>query len=1018
MKSGKSWFLASLLMLAIIPLASVNAIDSKSVTHNINIQNFAFSPQTITIDVGDSITWTNQDSSSHTATSTSGPDSFDSSTLSTGSSHTYTFTALGTYNYECSFHSSMTGTVTVENPAVRVRETQTTYTWQPLPSEAQPSNVSIIGEWDWDTHTDLIFDSGSGTWSTSLSLQEGMYCYKFVIGDNDYRFDLSNPYRGYCGDFENSIARVENSGQPALSLDSYSINEDGFNANIFFWAGDNHTAPDSVTATLMHDFTEVPISGIWDSNNWALSLSIDELSSGKYTLKVTGSDINNVDAEELLLPFWIGAQSDFIWDDALIYMIMTDRFVDGNSSNNDAATTAAQGAEWQGGDFAGITQMIQSGYFDDLGVNALWLTPFNTAANGTGIAGDGQHEVSAYHGYWPIEPRSVDARLGSEAELEELISAAHEHGIRVMGDFVVNHVHEDHPYYSNNPDWFNQGCLCGTQNCGWTEHRLDCLFRTYMPDINWKNRDASEQMISDGLWWLERFDLDGARIDAVKHVDDLAIYNFGTQVEERFELMGTDYYLKGETAMGWGGHNLVDNQDEYEMINRYMNGHGLDGQADFVLYHAVVDNVFTSGDMDYQHLDYWTARSQDQYVDGTTMVPFVGSHDVPRFTSRADPGTTDEWNQWAEDGLPGQPGNDAPYQAALQAFTWLLTTPGAPLIYQGDEYGEFGGADPDNRHMWRNNSNINSREVSLLDNISAIAQLRKDSYALKRGTYESLANNTDTIAWSMATSSDQAIIAMNRGGGAANFDLELNWITNDSLNGIVMDGNHSFTLEPHSVAIFLQPHDNNSSPIQGCTNSSATNYNPLADVDDGSCQFSSPPVEGCTNSSATNYNPLAEVDDDSCQYPSPPVEGCTDSNATNYNALAEVDDGTCEYINPSPNNNSNNNTNNQTGNQTGNQTDNNTSNNTGNQTGETPDEEEMVTCDACCGETVEVSVSIGCDMVGVDEFECEPCNPVENNQNSTTETGGFDRGNLVVYVLLGILFVAIIGFVMISIRRP
>ncbi|MDP7312077.1 MAG: hypothetical protein QF831_01425, partial [Candidatus Thalassarchaeaceae archaeon] len=148
-----------------------------------------------------------------------------------------------------------------------------------------------------------------------------------------------------------------------------------------------------------------------------------------------------------------------------------------------------------------------------------------------------------------------------------------------------------------------------------------------------------------------------------------------------------------------------------------------------------------------------------------------------------------------------------------------------------------------------------------------------------------------------------------------------------------------------------------------------------------------------------------------------PVEGCTNSSATNYNPLAEIDNGTCEYNNPSPNNNSNNNTGNQTGNQTGNNTSNNTSNNTGsNQTGETPDEEEMVTCDACCGETVEVSVSIGCNAI--DSLDCDPCNPVENNQDSTTETGEVASGSLVVYALLIILVLAIIGFVMMSIRRP
>ena len=158
--------------------------------------------------------------------------------------------------------------------------------------------------------------------------------------------------------------------------------------------------------------------------------------------------------------------------------------------------------------------------------------------------------------------------------------------------------------------------------------------------------------------------------------------------------------------MGWSGHSLEANQAQYDAINAYMGPNGLDGQADFVLYHAVVDNVFVSGNENYQHLDFWTNRSQDQYVPGSLMVPYVGSHDVSRLTSRADTGTGDAYHPWAEDGLPGQPGDVSAYNAALQAYGWLLTTPGAPLLYYGDEYGEYGGADPDNRHMYRDAANL------------------------------------------------------------------------------------------------------------------------------------------------------------------------------------------------------------------------------------------------------------------------------------------------------------------------
>ena len=502
------------------------------------------------------------------------------------------------------------------------------------------------------------------------------------------------------------------------------------------------------------------------------TLDLDGLSDGKHTLNLEINDANGNVAYDHLVPFWIGPHSDFSWKDSLIYMIMTDRYINGNTSNDPSPTGAAAGADWLGGDIEGVTSKIQSGYFAELGVNVLWLTPFNTNAQGTGIAGDGIHDVAAYHGYWPVEPRQVDPRLGTADQLKTMVDAAHESGIRVMMDYVVNHVHQDHTYYQDNPEWFNQGCICGTTDCDWTERRLDCQFTSYMPDVNWKIREASEQFIEDALWWLEEFDFDGARIDAVKHVEDSAITNLATRINERFETVGTDYYLKGETAMGWSGDNLADNQYQYDTINRYIGENSLDGQADFVLYHAVVDNVFTQGARDYQHLDYWTSRSQDQYVEGATMVPYVGSHDVPRIASRADAGTGDANNQWQEDGLPGQPGDESTYQAVLQAYGWLLTTPGAPLLYYGDEYGEYGGADPDNRHMYRNTATWSQFEKSLFDNISQIGQLRAESIALKQGSYSTRYASPDLLIYDMSHAEQNMSIILNRGQTVTHQDFD------------------------------------------------------------------------------------------------------------------------------------------------------------------------------------------------------------------------------------------------------
>ena len=739
---------------------------------------------------------------------------------------------------------------------LRVRDTSINLTWSPAEDEGQPSNVSVIGEWNSWAPTEMILDANSGIWSIDLEIDPGLYCYKFVINADDYRFDPLNPERVHCGAIENSLIRVRNHTRSTFSAEFDSIS--GLPNRILL-----HTGSDG--ETLMQGgptFTDGDYPGAitYDqtTESWDIDLSI--LPDGKHTLHASGIDNDGFTAEDLFLPFWTGPQRNFVWDDALIYMLMTDRFVDGNASNNAHHANlsgVAQGAEWKGGDLAGVTQMIETGYFEQLGVNALWLTPLNTAANRTGGASDGQHDVSAYHGYWPIEPRRIDPGLGTEEELKAMVSAAHERGIRVLMDLVVNHVHEDHPYVTEHPDWFNDGCLCGTQDCDWTEHRLDCLFRSYMPDIDWTNREASEQMIDDALWWLEEFDLDGARIDAVKHVDDLAITNMVARVHDRFEMAGTDYFLKGETAMGWSGHSLQDNQEQYGTINRYMGEDGLDGQADFVLYHAVADNVFASGSMDYAHLDYWTNRSQDQYTLGSTMVPYVGSHDVPRFISRADDGTSDEWNQWVEDGLPGQPGTEGPYQAALQAYGWLLTTPGAPMLYYGDEYGEYGGADPDNRHMWRENSTWSEEEGGLAKNISELGLLRLSSEALRRGTYSTVLSQTDVLVYEMTATNETMRVILNRGeavsmtGINGNDSIEFGEATFDGVN---------LSIPSHSVTVIR---------INGQMTNASVNETNL-------------PISGCMDPLAENYDERATNDDDSCTYPESvvcPTDICWDGSS-------------------------------------------------------------------------------------------------------------------------------------------
>ena len=629
-------------------------------------------------------------------------------------------------------------------------------------SQTSLSSVEVVGEWDgWIRHNLTYLN---GTYSIDLNIDEGFYCYKLIIDEINWILDPSNGYRKYCDGILNSGIIVENFSYPRMSVASES--EELLNLKLNYSAGIDGSEFSHLDIYLMNNFKRENISYIWNEEDWSVEInetfSLNSFEYGKYTLNVQAFDSEGRESNQISYPFWF-EESSFDWNGALVYMIMTDRFVNGNISNDPSSIPdVSQGADWAGGDFAGVISMLESGYFEELGVSALWLTPFNKGAEGSFLASDNEHRVSGYHGYWPVKSREIDSRLGTENELKELIALAHSKGIRILNDFVINHVHEDHEYYQTNPDWFRDGCILGTSGCDWTERALDGVFSSYMPDVNWQNPEVSEKFLEDAIWWQKEYDLDGSRIDAVKHVEPSSISNLVVKFNEELENSLIDYYLLGETAMGWSGDNIVDNLPQYDAINQYMGEGGLDGQGDFVLYHAVVDNVFRYGYNDFNHLDYWTLQSQENYVEGSIMTPYLGSHDTSRLISRLENGGNTD-NKWAEQSLPQQPTSSQPYNKSKIAFSWLLTIPGAPVLYMGDEYGEYGGSDPDNRHSFRSGNQLNSNELQLASFVQELGNIRQQSNDLKEGTYRSIFSDETLLVFARETANSETVVLINSG---------------------------------------------------------------------------------------------------------------------------------------------------------------------------------------------------------------------------------------------------------------
>ncbi len=457
---------------------------------------------------------------------------------------------------------------------------------------------------------------------------------------------------------------------------------------------------------------------------------------------------------------------DFDWRDAVLYFVFVDRFFNGDPSNDGAPVPGVETpAQFQGGDWAGVTQKIEDGYFTDLGVNALWLSVPADNTDQAGIGDDG-HLYSAYHGYWPRDLDATMSRFGSLAELVALVDAAHARGIKVIVDYAMNHVHDSSPVYQQNPGWFwpldNNGahCVCG-DGCGWDgAEGKRCWFRDYLPDFNFNVAAARDFSVDNAIQWIEDTGIDGFRLDAVKHIEDSWILDLRARVQSDIEpVTQQHFYMVGETFTGDKG-TIAYYVDPTTM---------LDGQFDFPLRNAIVSQVLMRQGSMYD-LDGFLAGNDGFYGAGI-MSTFIGNHDVPRAVHFAqdNPVWNDAWaggKEIAWQNQPGLPGGMSAFERMANGFAILFTLPGVPLIYYGDEVGMPGAGDPDNRRFmqW---SGYSAGQSFLKARIAALAQIRAAHPALRRGARTTINVGQHTLCYRLVEGGDEVYVAINRGDGAA-----------------------------------------------------------------------------------------------------------------------------------------------------------------------------------------------------------------------------------------------------------
>jgi glycosidase len=565
------------------------------------------------------------------------------------------------------------------------------------------------------------------------------------------------------GGTENSDLRVDDCHAPLLALTSWKVDETARTLAAQVTVTDGAAGNGIDTNSLAVQLDGQPLKA--DFSNNVVAIHADKLTGGKHTVRIHVKEKGGLAARELYLPLWI-EKEPFTWSDAVIYFAMVDRFVDGNPANDKPLGGGVPPqADFKGGDWVGLKSKIDAGYFDQLGVRAIWISGPNLQPDISGKGTDGR-DYSGYHGYWPASPTEVDPRFGTWADLKAAVDSAHQHGIRVLIDFVANHVHLEHPWWTQkmgtnffNPLDKNDGtqCVCGAGSSWDPPEGIVCWFTTYLPDINYTDQDAVDAIGDAAIYWLKESGADALRVDALKQMPHIVGATLRGRLHDELEVSGVPTYLVGETYVGpWS----TDPNQGQNLIAEYVSPMEMNGQFDFPLKWEIDSAIAHDGSM--RPLDNVLSKTFTFYGPTAIMSPFLGNHDVPRFISVANGNDTSQ--DAGYNNPPQAPQSVVPYQKLKLAFTILLGVPGAPLLYYGDEIGMPGAADPDNRRMMRFD-NLAPSEADVLSHVQKLGQARQADPALRRGDYKTIWVDDDVLVFTRHIQGEPArIIAINHRG--------------------------------------------------------------------------------------------------------------------------------------------------------------------------------------------------------------------------------------------------------------
>lgn len=637
-----------------------------------------------------------------------------------------------------------------------------------------------------------------GQWSIEFYLQPGRYMYKFKVDGNERTDPLSTDSLDNNFGSYNSVRWVENPSDQIPRL---------------MTAGKTAT-----TVTLSATNTE-SIVALWQNQRLgdadisigegSISVKIPNIASKvkRSYLRINGYNQDNV-SNDILVPLEYGKVVDSSeqltrsdWHANSLYFMMVDRFNNADTSNDGTMNhpEILPQADYYGGDIKGVTEKVRDGYFKELGVNSIWLSPIVQNSEGAwGLYPKPRTKFSAYHGYWPTSFSKVDYRFGTPVELKELVEVAHENDFNVLIDFVANHVHKEHWVYQQHPDWATELYLPdGSLNTErWDEYRLTTWFDTHLPTLDLMNPELTDMLTDSAVFWLKEYNIDGFRHDATKHVPEYFWRESTKKIKkEVIRPNNQEVYQIGET---YGSRELVAS---------YVMSGQMTAQFDFGIYDDALP-TFARADVPFSRLENSINESFKYFGEHHLMGNVTGNQDKARFMAFAsgdlDFGEDYKLAGWTREIKVSDP---IAYERLKLFHAFDLTIPGIPVIYYGDEFGMTGANDPDNRRMMRFDLD-NPEEIEVRNTVSRLVKLRKESLELSYGDFTWLSVDDDVMAFARTYFDDISIIAFNKSTEPVTIQVEVpeqyaNTPLTDLLGEPVENTNGfiSVTIQPYSFTI-------------------------------------------------------------------------------------------------------------------------------------------------------------------------------------------------------------------------